>query len=311
MCKKIITIAIPVYNVEKYLRRCIDSIISQDIENCEILLIDDGSTDKSGEICDEYLEKYDCIKVIHQENRGLASVRNRCVQEAEGEYISFIDSDDYILPGAYAYFKKVIKNGNCDILTYGCVNVYEDSSEKTEIDGMLILPEIDVITCNKVIRKSLYKNILYPVGKFYEDMFTNYKVIANAKIIISTNYKFYVYCHRGSSIGGMKFTDRTMDLARAVKEVHDFALSFCSENNYIEIGYLHWLIVVANSMIRSSYYKNDYIKKVQKYARLNLRKIVSTDCLGKTRKIQMIIFAYSFPLYKCFYRLYIKKYRQY
>ena len=329
MCKKIITIAIPVYNVEKYLRRCIDSIISQDIENCEILLIDDGSTDKSGEICDEYLEKYDCIKVIHQENRGLASVRNRCVQEAEGEYISFIDSDDYILPGAYAYFKKVIKNGNCDILTYGCVNVYEDSSEKTEIetnnyqdkltvysaqeaiDGMLILPEIDVITCNKVIRKSLYKNILYPVGKFYEDMFTNYKVIANAKIIISTNYKFYVYCHRGSSIGGMKFTDRTMDLARAVKEVHDFALSFCSENNYIEIGYLHWLIVVANSIIRSSYYKNDYIKKVQKYARLNLRKIVSTDCLGKTRKIQMIIFAYSFPLYKCFYRLYIKKYRQY
>ena len=163
---------------------------------------------------------------------------------SRGRVYFFIDSDDYILPGAYAYFKKVIKNGNCDILTYGCVNVYEDSSEKTEIetnnyqdkltvysaqeaiDGMLILPEIDVITCNKVIRKSLYKNILYPVGKFYEDMFTNYKVIANAKIIISTNYKFYVYCHRGSSIGGMKFTDRTMDLARAVKEVHDFALSF-------------------------------------------------------------------------------------
>lgn len=88
------------------------SIISQDIENCEILLVDDGSTDKSGEICDEYSKKYDFIKVIHQENKGLAAVRNRCVQEAEGEYISFIDSDDYILPGAYTYFKKVIKNEN-------------------------------------------------------------------------------------------------------------------------------------------------------------------------------------------------------
>ena len=83
MCKKIITIAIPVYNVEKYLRRCIDSIISQDIENCEILLVDDGSTDKSGEICDEYSKKYDFIKVIHQENKGLSALRNRCLQEAE------------------------------------------------------------------------------------------------------------------------------------------------------------------------------------------------------------------------------------
>ena len=151
MCKKIITIAIPVYNVEKYLRRCIDSIISQDIENCEILLIDDGSTDKSGEICDEYLEKYDCIKVIHQENRGLASVRNRCVQEAEGENISFIDSDDYILPGAYAYFKKVIKNGNCDILTYGCINVYEDSSEKTEIETNNYQDKLTVYSAQEAI----------------------------------------------------------------------------------------------------------------------------------------------------------------
>lgn len=89
MCKKIITIAIPVYNVEKYLRRCIDSIISQDIENCEILLIDDGSTDKSGEICDEYLEKYDCIKVIHQGKQRISLSKEQMCARSRGRVYFF------------------------------------------------------------------------------------------------------------------------------------------------------------------------------------------------------------------------------
>lgn len=320
---KYLTIAVPVYNVEKYLRRCLDSLVNQEIENFEILLVDDGSSDSSGAICDEYAKKYSFVRVIHQENKGLAAVRNICVKEARGKYISFIDSDDYLLPGTYEHLLRILKEEGADILCFGHIDVYEDSGKFIElkekngeeqiltltaeeaIDEMLLPAHIDVITCNKIIKLSLYEGIEYPVGKLYEDMFTNYKVIAKAKKIVSTNYKFYVYCHRPSSIGGMKFNEKTMDLARAAKEVYDFANDFCKNKKNIDVGLLHWLIVVANIMIKAEAVDNKYIIQVQNFARKNTMNILKNKYIHLIRKFQYVLFGLSINLYKKVYLGYI------
>lgn len=322
-----ITVAIPVYNVEPYLRRCLDSIIKQDLTKCEVLLVNDGSTDNSIQICKEYVSKYNFIRLINQENQGLASVRNTCIREANGEYISFVDSDDFIIDGAYDNFKRLIETFDADVITYGCINEYENVginysckngtevvtkfTPQEAIDSLFIDSRMEVITCNKVIRKTLFDGVSYPVGRLYEDMFTNYKVISRANIIVSTSNKYYVYCHRPDSIGGMRYSERTMDLYRAATEVHEFGLKFCDKIENLNVGYLHWMIVVVNAMIRAGVYDNWYICLVKKYARTIRKEILCNKCIGKIRKIQMMVFSYSFKIYSVIYKLYIKKYRNY
>ena len=323
----LITIAVPVYNVEKYLKRCLDSLLSQELEDIEILLVDDGSKDNSGNICDDYEKNNGMIRVIHQENRGLAAVRNVCVKQARGEYISFIDSDDYVLEGAYRHFKDIIKDKQCDILCYGYVDVYGDSSEKAEIitndfkevvkeysakdavEQMLLPGDIDVITCNKVIKVSLFDNIEYPIGKLYEDMFTNYKFVCRAEKILTTNRKYYVYCHRPTSIGQMAFNTRTMDLVKAAKEVYDFGIKFCDTTDNLEIGYLYWMVIVANMMIKSNVCDKEYIRKVQSVSRKNVLPILRNGIINKTRKIELILFGFSYSVYKLIYKEYVARNR--
>ena len=185
-----LTVAVPVYNVKKYLKRCLESLIKNRIDDYEILLVNDGSTDGSGDICNEYSSKYDFIRVIHQDNKGLAEVRNVCIKNARGEYISFIDSDDYIVENTYSHLMNLVYNFEADILCFGVIDLYENVDEKVEsindceeiiteltpqeaLEEMLLPKHVDVITCNKIIKKSLYENIFYPSGKLYEDMFTN------------------------------------------------------------------------------------------------------------------------------------------
>lgn len=322
-----LTVAVPVYNVQKYLKRCIDSLIRNKIENYEVLLVNDGSTDKSGEICDKYALKYDFIKVIHQENRGLAEVRNVCIKNAKGKYISFIDSDDYIIDNTYSHLMDLIYEYEADILCFGVINLYEGIkdniksinnyqeiitilSAKTALEEMLLPKHIDVITCNKIIKKSLYSNISYPSGKLYEDMFTNYKVISKAQKIISTNFKFYCYFHRNGSIGRMNFNYKTMDLSVAVDEVFEYGKTFCDGNiNNLFVGKLFWNIVVINFMIKSATYNDKFIKNIQKFGRKNIYKILSNKYINLTRKIQMFIFCYWFNLYKLIYIKFIKNKR--
>jgi len=120
------SIIVPVYNMEKYIRKCIDSIIDQDCDDYELILVDDGSKDESGKICDEYAKALDCIRVIHKHNGGLASARNAGLDEAKGEWILFIDSDDYIEKGSLFFLKKTVQNNRADLYTYNLYKVNEN-----------------------------------------------------------------------------------------------------------------------------------------------------------------------------------------
>lgn len=326
-----LTIAVPVYNVEKYLRRCLDSLVTQDYKKKEILIINDGSTDHSLDIIKEYSRKYNCVRYIDQENKGLAFVRNRCIEEARGKFISFIDSDDFVLPCLYSNLMPYIISENIDIMCFGVVNYYYESnnfnaqnlekinsksenkivfSKQQALDEFLLPNNIDTITCNKIIKLELYKGIKYPIGKLYEDMFTNYKLFENASLIASTNYKYYVYCHRKTSISGLKFNSKTLDLYKAVTEVYEYSKKYgLKPAVHLNSGYVKWLVVVLNIMIRSYHTDITYRNLVKKFIKQNLKEILFDRYVSSVNKFQILLIAYSYPIYKKLYIYFYKNYR--
>ena len=121
-----LSIIVPIYNVAPYLRKCVDSLLTQDISDYEIILVDDGSPDECPQICDEYVEKYDSIRVVHQENEGLSAARNSGVKVAQGDYIMFVDSDDYLQPNVLGALMEQVERDNLDVLRFRYQNVREN-----------------------------------------------------------------------------------------------------------------------------------------------------------------------------------------
>ena len=211
---KMVSIIVPVYNVEKYLEQCINSIINQTYKNIEIILIDDGSTDNSGIICDEYAKKDNRIKVIHKDNEGISATRNRGIDESSGKYISFVDSDDYIEKNMIEILYKDIEKENADIAVCNYIIVKDKNNikkDKNNSYNVIILSQNDALRMcfcnefefylwNKIFKKTLFNEIKFPKGKNSEERYTLPKLIDNSKKIIYDNRKLYYYRIRKNSI---------------------------------------------------------------------------------------------------------------
>ena len=215
-----VSVIIPVYNVEKYLRQCIDSIINQSYENLEILIIDDGSTDDSGRICDIYAERDNRIKVHHIENRGLSAARNYGLNHATGEYISFIDSDDWFELDAIKTVIGIAENSGADIVCFKHITEYNGSRKVLRItkqknhntnsynvfNGESIMEEYCTGTSigfgawSKIYRKSIIDEVRFPEGRNFEDVATIYKVVLKAKRIACIENRLTHYRARKTSI---------------------------------------------------------------------------------------------------------------
>ena len=206
--KPLLTVVIPVYNVEKYLNRCIESILLQEWKNYDILLVDDGSTDHSPQICDDYVKAYDFISVIHKENGGLSEARNTGISHAKGEYVYFPDSDDWIEPDTFIALAEALESQDFDIISFNREFVKGEEAaivsepEVTQVfegkDAFVQMLKHRYITGfanDKIYRKSLFmdRDILFPRGKYYEDLGTNYKLFLSAKKVYATNQKYYHY----------------------------------------------------------------------------------------------------------------------
>ncbi len=218
MDNPLISVVVPVYKVEEYLNKCVDSIINQTYKNLEIILVDDGSPDNCPKICDEYAKKDNRIKVIHKTNGGLSDARNAGIKEARGQLIGFVDSDDYIDNRMYEYLYGLIKKydadiSNCGFRNFGIIN--EDSPvPKKEIvlntsESLKMLAENTIVSnyaWNKLYKKELFinNNIEYPVGKIMEDIATTYKLFESAdKLVVGTEIHYY-YLKRENGITGEK-----------------------------------------------------------------------------------------------------------
>ena len=206
--KPLLTIVIPVYNVEKYLDRCLKSILIQEWKNYDIILVDDGSTDRSPQICDDYVKAYDFISVIHKGNGGLSEARNTGLSQAKGEYIYFPDSDDWLEPDTFIALAEALESQKFDIISFnrefvkGEEDVIISDPLETQVfngkDAFVHMLKHSYITGfanDKIYRKSLFvdHDILFPKGKYYEDLGTNYKLFLSAKKVYATNQKYYHY----------------------------------------------------------------------------------------------------------------------
>lgn len=220
---KTISVVIPVYNVEKYLSECLDSVIYQTYKNLQIILVDDGSTDSSGKICDEYAEKDDRITVVHQSNAGAGAAKNTGLELIDGDYFSIIDSDDYIELDMYEKMVNSLEKYNSDIAQCLFRNVFVNDSfdRKYKIKGNYpkiltskkFLSELlydwkYAIFANKVFKTSLLKDIRFPVGRKIDDEFFTYKLVCNAKKIVNLNSVLYNYRMRKTSVMNENDSDR-------------------------------------------------------------------------------------------------------
>lgn len=204
----LLTVVIPVYNVEKYLKRCVESVLVQEWHNYDILLVDDGSTDSSPQICDDYVKAYDFISVIHKENGGLSEARNTGILHAKGDYVYFPDSDDWIESQTFRELAEVLESQEFEIVSFNreFVKGEEDAIVSDPLvtqvfegkDAFIQMIKHSYITGfanDKIYKKSLFidNNISFPKGKYYEDLGTNYKLFLSAKKVYATNQKYYHY----------------------------------------------------------------------------------------------------------------------
>lgn len=214
---------VPIYNAEKYLEKCVDSIIAQTYKDVEIILVNDGSVDRSGAICDEYSKRDSRIKVIHKENGGLSSARNAGLDVASGEYVSFVDSDDWIENDMIETLYNVCASNGAEIACGGRYDVYPKSTivglcpQKTEcitvqemIKKLFASTECDCSVCDKVFKRSLFNEIRFPLGQINEDEAIFYNLLTNVNQVSMVNKPLYNYFHRTSSITTSDFTERKL-----------------------------------------------------------------------------------------------------
>ena len=230
-----LSIIVPIYNVEKYLKECIDSLINQTYLNLEIILVDDGSTDSSGKIADEYKKIDNRIKVIHKTNGGLADARNKGLDVATGKYIAFVDSDDWIALNTYEYSIDMMEKYNSDMFVFRAISCYNDKTHEVKnpnkyeiIKNKDIFDYWEIIgrgVCDKVFIREYWNDIRFPFGKTSEDIFVIYKLMAKAKVTILTSNIYYYYRQRIGSIS--KSRNIRIDSHEAYVNAREFI-----KNNY-------------------------------------------------------------------------------
>lgn len=243
MREPLCSIIVPIYNVEELLPRCIDSLIGQQYQNIEIILVNDGSTDSSEAICREYLNRDSRIKLINKENGGLSSARNAGLKLSKGEYILFVDSDDYVTSDFCSVGVDGFLNHNADVVIFGFNNIFVDTnkiiekhcrksrviSKEEALKGTLIDGYINSLAWNKAYKRELFDNIKYPEGMVFEDVGTTYKIFDKANTIYISSNITYNYELRNGSISNKWWCND--------KKINDFFILRSEQFQFINNNY--------------------------------------------------------------------------
>lgn len=228
--KPLLSIIVPVYDVENYLQKCIDSILTQTFTDFELILVDDGSPDNCPALCDAAAAKDARIRVLHQKNGGLSAARNAGLDVARGEWIGFVDSDDYIAPEMYETLYKAVQSTGADLALCDYVKVDETGALCTQthvavpqksLTGRELLQKAYwttvQIACNKLYHRTIFAQLRYPVGKLNEDFFVIPEICLNTQKAVVVPDVLYYYVQRGDSIMGKSRTLRHYDAAEAAQ----------------------------------------------------------------------------------------------
>ena len=274
----LISVIVPVYNTDAYLERCVESLIKQTYSKLEIILVDDGSTDNSGTLCDSLSQLDSRVIVIHKKNGGLSSARNAGLDCAKGEYIGFVDSDDWVDKNMYQIMIQRINETNTDICYCGRYNVAEESGSikiglcpknneiiapMTCVERILTWDGVDSSAVDKLFCAKLFSEKRFPLGQLSEDVAIMYKVILEARSISTVSKPLYYYFHRSNSITTSRFNERKTHIVEHSKRIVEFV-----EQKYPELTdkarYFECvsIMIVYNSIVDSKAYSDRQFRKL-------------------------------------------------
>lgn len=312
--ESLISIIVPVYKVEPYIHRCVDSILKQTYKNLEIILVDDGSPDDCGKICDEFAKKDLRVKVVHKENGGLSSARNAGLDIAQGEYISFIDSDDYIVENFIENLYKLCMDNNVEIAECDFEKFEDDIEKKNNIEEVVNIYSSDemqkrlydeayvrtIVVWNKLYKKNIYSDLRFPLGRIHEDEYTTYKAFykCNTNIAV-TNLKLYYYRTHSGSIMGQKFNPKRLDALEGLRERKEFYKNLKEQDLYLKT------LINYDGMLKKFYYitkenineSEIYLRDILYKAKENYNEIKNMKEISRFYKIKSKLFISSPSLY--------------
>lgn len=314
--EQLVSVIVPVYNVEKYLRRCVYSIIDQTYKKLEIILVDDGAQDKSGLICDELEKEDDRIKVIHKKNGGLSSARNAGIEIVKGDYITFVDSDDWIAGDTYEYCMMLMKEYAADVVEFNYKNVtsQEDVGQPKEAINIFAGKEIlqyymttttttgSYSVCRCLFPREAVITHAFREGKINEDLDFKYEALSKCNRLVTTNQHKYFYFQSGNSLscGGLK--KRDFDLYEAA----DTLCELTKGENFgtiAKLGEVKKARTAFSLLSKIAFYgiqdesleKERLVKRLIQEHRENVRLLLSAP-LPLSRKVLCIAFAVNYPV---------------
>lgn len=283
MNKKLVSIIVPVYNTEKYLPRCIDGILNQSHSNIEIILVNDGSVDNSGSICEAYGVKDMRIQVIHKENGGPSEARNVGIDAASGEYITFIDSDDFVHIDYVKTMLLISEKHNCDVVQCALeIGQNDNFTLRRQSDGVNIFDHVAVFRgrmlkiapCGKLYKKRLFSFLRFPVGKKFEDEFVTYKAIYFARRIAILQSFLYYYYQSHNSVMRNSNSEVRLDFLDAYEE----RIAFFEKYNEPELVLLSQKELAIRAML--------YYMKYVSYS-VDVSSVLLEVCRNNCKKVLM------------------------
>lgn len=304
---ELISVIVPVYNVFEYLEECFKAICEQTYKNIEIILVDDGSTDESGKLCD-FLAEGDCrVRVLHKNNGGLSSARNAGITIATGQYLLFIDSDDYPRLTMIECLYDCLNKTNSDI---ACCDFSSSVIAKDRDGNIEVIGHGDAISrlfddagykCyawNKLYKKELFNNITYPEGEWFEDIKTTYNLFTKTDKICYLHKDLYYYRIRQGSITSSAYSDKNVELINAIDYVKLNAALTLERKQYLRLltGYISYYFMFIKGAYIAGKQDCYHVCKLRKLIKQEVYTVLKSEALFLKNKIQLILFAY-FPVF--------------
>ena len=320
----LISIIVPVYNVEQYLDKCITSIVKQTYSNIEIILVNDGSTDNSERICYDWEKKDFRIRVISKKNGGLSSARNVGIDNAHGDYIGFVDSDDYITLDMYQVLYENMETTESDLSMCGLFDVFNGKIRSVNADAKPFVVSAkeaikivfeatitSVTAVNKLYKKTLFDRVRYPEGKIAEDAFVIFDVINQCNRIVITPEQKYYYIHRNDSITTKKFDLKYMNVIEAYNRNYQLIIDYYPELEPIGNMRLCWAYyyVLDRLIIDDPNQYKELEQQIISYLNNQYKFVIKSRYFTKPRKISAMCLRISKYLYKLCVRVQNKRYK--
>ena len=314
----LVSIIVPVYNVERYLARCVESIIGQDYNNLEIILVDDGSNDSSGMICDRYARHDNRVKVIHQTNGGLSAARNAGLDIASGDYIMFVDSDDEVVSTFVSTMLNASISNDASLVQCGFRYVDEEGillNEVVSSDAVLLnhteqmkehLNErlITTMVWDKLYKADLLHDLRFPVGKYHEDIFFTYKVLHCATTTFVLNKALYNYRQVAGNIMHRSFNNKHLHSLEALQERKEFIAQHYPELLPIaEASVVMGAIKIMERLMDSQIYLKDIERNLKRIVNQNILVFLKYSRAATTTKLFAIVMCFSTSIARKFYMI--------